>query len=170
MTSVHSCRLKTGRKRTNKNSKLTSVSALIITDALRRVSSFECGDQSPLWPAGSGTKLLEDNSLHTERWPKHRRVGALQRGASPRGTPMNLSLNLPEWFGGIDIYLFDQLLKGRLTPGMRLLDAGSGSGRNLPYFLRHGFDVCAVDAVPGALEQVRQLAGELAPHLPAANF
>jgi len=77
---------------------------------------------------------------------------------------------LPEFFGQIDIYLFDQLLKGRLTPGMRLLDAGSGSGRNLPYFLRHGFDVCAVDATPGAVEQVRQLAAELAPRLPATNF
>jgi len=77
---------------------------------------------------------------------------------------------LPEFFGQIDIYLFDQLLKGRLTPGMRLLDAGSGAGRNLPYFLRHGFDVCAVDATPGAVEQVRQLAAELAPRLPATNF
>jgi len=77
---------------------------------------------------------------------------------------------LPEFFGSIDIYLFDQLLKGRFTPGMRILDAGSGSGRNLPYFLRHGFDVCAVDATPGALDGVRQLAAELAPGLPATNF
>jgi len=77
---------------------------------------------------------------------------------------------LPGFFGQIDIYLFDQLLKGRLTPGMRMLDAGSGAGRNLPYFLRHGFDVCAVDATPGAVEQVRQLAAELAPQLPSTNF
>ena len=77
---------------------------------------------------------------------------------------------LQRFFGGIDIYLFDQLLKGRLTPGMRILDAGCGSGRNLPYFLRHGFDVCAVDADAGALEQVRGLAAELAPELPSANF
>src|SRR5438552_2014414 len=77
---------------------------------------------------------------------------------------------LPEFFGLIDIYLFDQLLKGRLTPGMRILDAGSGAGRNLPYFLRHGFDVCAVDATPGALDQVRGLVAELAPRLPATNF
>jgi SAM-dependent methyltransferase len=77
---------------------------------------------------------------------------------------------LPQFFGLIDIYLFDQLLKGRFTPGMRILDAGSGSGRNLPYFLRHGFDVCAVDATPGALDGVRQLATELAPGLPATNF
>ena len=77
---------------------------------------------------------------------------------------------LRQMFGMIDIYLFDQLLKGRLTPGMRILDAGSGSGRNLPYFLRHGFDVCAVDSTPGAIEQVRVLAQELAPGLPATNF
>src|SRR5712691_5410723 len=77
---------------------------------------------------------------------------------------------LPAFFGLIDIYLFDQLLKGRLTPGMRILDAGSGSGRNLPYFLRHGFDVCAVDTTAGALDQVRRLADELAPDLPPSNF
>jgi SAM-dependent methyltransferase len=77
---------------------------------------------------------------------------------------------LPQFFGTIDIYLFDQLLKGRFTEGMRILDAGSGSGRNLPYFLRHGFDVCAVDATSGALDEVRRLAAELAPHLPPANF
>ena len=34
-------------------------------------------------------------------------------------------------FGDIDIYLFDQLLRGRLVPGMRVLDAGCGAGRNL---------------------------------------
>jgi tellurite methyltransferase len=77
---------------------------------------------------------------------------------------------LPQFFGLIDIYLFDQLLKGRFTPGMRILDAGSGFGRNLPYFLRHGFDVCAVDETPGALDQVRELAAELAPRLPDTNF
>lgn len=77
---------------------------------------------------------------------------------------------LPEFFGTIDIYLFDQLLKGRFVPGMRLLDAGCGSGRNLPYFLRHGFDVCAVDADEGALAEVRALAAALAPALPSTNF
>ena len=54
---------------------------------------------------------------------------------------MTPRLNLQEWFGQIDIYLFDQLLKGRLTPRMRMLDAGCGGGRNLIYFLREGYDV-----------------------------
>jgi tellurite methyltransferase len=43
---------------------------------------------------------------------------------------------LYEQFGSIDIYLFDQLLRGRIAPGMRILDAGCGSGRNLVYLLR----------------------------------
>ncbi len=47
-------------------------------------------------------------------------------------------LNLQERFGGIDIYLFDQLMKGRIVPGMRVLDAGCGTGRNLAYLLQSG--------------------------------
>ena len=77
--------------------------------------------------------------------------------------------NLQQLFGGIDIYLFDQLLKGRLTPGMSLLDAGCGSGRNLLYFLRNGFDVSAVDQSHEAVMQTRELATRIT-NLPAENF
>jgi tellurite methyltransferase len=77
---------------------------------------------------------------------------------------------LQEQFGQIDIYLFDQLLKGRISPGMRILDAGCGSGRNLVYFLREGYEVYAADADREALESVRSLARTLAPALPASNF
>ena len=84
--------------------------------------------------------------------------------------PMEHPPNLQEWFGGIDIYLFDQLLKGRFTPGMRILDAGCGSGRNLVHFLRTGYEVFGVDESSGAIGQTRRLAGQLAPHLPLDNF
>ena len=84
--------------------------------------------------------------------------------------PTAAKMNLQEQFGGIDVYLFDQLLKGRLRPPMRVLDAGCGGGRNLVYFLREGFDVCATDISPDAIAQVRSLAHELAPHLPLENF
>ena len=73
-------------------------------------------------------------------------------------------------FGEIDIYLFDQLLRGRFDGRRRILDAGCGGGRNLPYFLRHGFDVRAIDEDAGALDAVRRLAGTLSPALPADNF
>ena len=73
-------------------------------------------------------------------------------------------------FGPIDIYLFDQLLRGRLSPPMRVVDAGCGAGRNLHYLLRAGFRVAAVDAEPEAVAATRQLAARLAPLLPATDF
>lgn len=79
-------------------------------------------------------------------------------------------MNLNEWFGDIDIYVFDQLLKGRLRPGMRLLDAGCGHGRNLVWFLRNGYDVHGVDVSPEAVAAARELASRLAPQLPAERF
>jgi SAM-dependent methyltransferase len=79
-------------------------------------------------------------------------------------------MNLREYFGDIDIYLFDQLLKGRITPAMSVLDAGCGNGRNLVYFLRNNFEVFAVDSNLQAVQQVAQLASRLAPQLPATNF
>ncbi len=78
--------------------------------------------------------------------------------------------NLREHFGDIDIYLFDQLLRGRIRPGMRVLDAGCGAGRNVAYLLREGYDVLAVDADVRRVTQVRRLAADLAPTLPAENF
>jgi len=77
---------------------------------------------------------------------------------------------LQEQFGQIDIYLFDQLLKGRISPGMRILDTGCGAGRNLVYLLREGYEVYAVDSDPQAVDSVRALARKLAPALPESNF
>jgi tellurite methyltransferase len=73
-------------------------------------------------------------------------------------------------FGNIDIYVFDQLLKGRIGPGMRILDAGCGGGRNVHYLLRSGFEVWGVDASAEAVASVRRLASTLAPDTPADRF
>src|SRR4051794_29710692 len=78
--------------------------------------------------------------------------------------------DLRQQFGDIDIYLFDQLLRGRITPGMRILDAGCGSGRNLVYLLRRGYEVFGVDADPAAIAAIRTVSSMLAPALPANNF
>lgn len=83
---------------------------------------------------------------------------------------MTTQLEPRAWFGEIDIYLFDQLLKGRCTPATRVLDAGCGHGRNLVYFLRAGYDVCAVDQTVGVIAQVQALAAQLAPQLAKENF
>lgn len=73
-------------------------------------------------------------------------------------------------FGEIDIYLFDQLLRGRITHGMTVLDAGCGGGRNVVYMLRQGFEVWGVDESPAAIAEVRRLASALAPRLGADRF
>jgi tellurite methyltransferase len=64
-------------------------------------------------------------------------------------------------FGEIDIYLFDQLLKGRFDNRPRVLDAGCGDGRNLRYLLARGFSCWAADRDPAAVAYVQQLAQTL---------
>ena len=81
-----------------------------------------------------------------------------------------MDVDLRQLFGDIDIYLFDQLLRGRIAPGMRVLDAGCGFGRNLVYLMRSGHEVFGVDADPASIEAVRQLGASVAPHLPSDNF
>jgi len=78
--------------------------------------------------------------------------------------------DLREQFGEIDIYLFDQLLRGRIPHGARILDAGCGSGRNLVYLLRQGYEVFGVDQDSKCIDHVRRLAATLAPDLPPDNF
>ena len=79
-------------------------------------------------------------------------------------------MTVQEQFGQIDIYVFDQILRGNIAAGMRVLDAGCGYGRNLVHLLREGCEVFALDANAEGVEHVRQLAGILAPTLPAENF
>jgi tellurite methyltransferase len=74
--------------------------------------------------------------------------------------------DLQRQFGQIDIYFFDQLLRGQITPGMRVFDAGCGHGRNLVYLLREGCEVFGVDKDPQAIAATRHLASAL----PSDNF
>jgi SAM-dependent methyltransferase len=71
--------------------------------------------------------------------------------------------NLKTEFGDIDIYLFDQLLKGRFDDCMRVIDVGCGGGRNLVYFLRQGYEVYGVDRDPESIELLQGLSEDLAP-------
>ena len=73
-------------------------------------------------------------------------------------------------FGRIDIYVFDQILRGRITPEMRVLDAGCGGGRNAHYLMRCGADVHGIDADPDQIGRIQVLAAEIAPGLPITNF
>jgi SAM-dependent methyltransferase len=81
-----------------------------------------------------------------------------------------MALNIREQFGQIDIYVFDQILRGNIKPDMRVLDAGCGYGRNLVHLLREGCEVFALDADRNGVEHVRRLSASLGTGLPAENF
>jgi len=81
-----------------------------------------------------------------------------------------LALSIQEQFGQIDIYLFDQILRGNIEDGMCVVDAGCGYGRNLVHLLRQGCRVYAIDQDADAVQHVRRLADSLGAGLPAENF
>jgi tellurite methyltransferase len=80
------------------------------------------------------------------------------------------SAELRSLLGEADIYLIDQLLRGRFDERRHVLDAGCGEGRNLVYLLQRGFECFGIDRDPAAIERVRALALRLAPTLAPANF
>ena len=57
--------------------------------------------------------------------------------------------------GSIDIYLLDQILKGRFKQGGRILDVGCGGGRNLRWFSANGFEVFAIDTSDKSIQKLR---------------
>jgi SAM-dependent methyltransferase len=81
-----------------------------------------------------------------------------------------LKSDVLEQFGQIDIYVFDQILRGNITGGMCVVDAGCGYGRNLVYLLREGCRVFAVDRDAKGIEHVRRLSESLKTGLPQENF
>jgi SAM-dependent methyltransferase len=81
-----------------------------------------------------------------------------------------MALTVQEQFGQIDIYVFDQILRGNIAAGMRVLDAGCGYGRNLVHLLREGCEVFALDADPDGVDHVRRLSASLETGLPEKNF
>jgi SAM-dependent methyltransferase len=81
-----------------------------------------------------------------------------------------MTLSIQERFGQIDIYLFDQILRGNISAEMRVLEAGCGSGRNLVYLLREGCDVFAIDTDAAAITRLRHLSASLGTGLREENF
>ena len=81
-----------------------------------------------------------------------------------------LPSQLREQFGDIDIYLFDQMLRGRIDDGATVLDAGCGSGRNLVFMLRAGMRVFGVDAGADAIAAAQQRLSAASPAFDPARL
>lgn len=69
-----------------------------------------------------------------------------------------------------DIYIIDQILKGRFDCVKSVLDAGCGSGRNLTYFLQNNYNVYGIDPDENRLKQTQNIVKELSPSTPLSNF
>lgn len=78
--------------------------------------------------------------------------------------------NPKEIFGDIDIYLFDQILKGTYANCSTILEAGCGAGRNLTYFLNNGREVFGVDRSEEAILALRKATTGYALINPEKNF
>lgn len=55
----------------------------------------------------------------------------------------------------VDIYLLDQILKGRYLEDEIILDAGCGTGRNLKWFYNNNYTVFGVDANKAHIDCVK---------------
>ncbi|MGL1900638.1 MAG: class I SAM-dependent methyltransferase [Fibrobacterales bacterium] len=74
--------------------------------------------------------------------------------------------DLETQFGGIDIYLFDQIVRGRFDSVTSLLDAGCGRGRNLHFLSNHIDSVWGIDQNSSAIEECKKTN----PHIAQSNL
>lgn len=74
---------------------------------------------------------------------------------------MNAINKTSEDFGNIDVYLFDQLLKGNISPDHKIIDVGCGYGRNLYYFLKNNYSIYGLDANTEAIASIQEMAKAL---------
>src|SRR5262245_12250810 len=137
------------------------------------LSSHQPLDPSPRpgqRPASGNRRRAAARGLH--------RVGLVRTSRAELGdhrgdgvtTPQPIGRELRSQFGDIDIYFFDQLLRGRLDARPRVLDAGCGDGRNLIYLLQRGVACYGVDEDATAIDVMRRTAARVAPQVPADNF
>lgn len=62
---------------------------------------------------------------------------------------------------GIDLYLLDQLQKGRITKETKILDAGCGVGRNARFFIEQGYDIKGFDPMEERIAEIHQVFPEV---------
>jgi ubiquinone/menaquinone biosynthesis C-methylase UbiE len=58
--------------------------------------------------------------------------------------------------GNVDIYVIDQILKGRYQSGQSILDAGCGGGRNLKWFYQNNFEITGIDADAQRIKEAKE--------------
>ncbi len=65
--------------------------------------------------------------------------------------------DLKNILGNLDIYLLDQIVKGRYSKEDKILDAGCGSGRNMYWFYDNQFNIWAMDNDLANIKLVKEI-------------
>lgn len=73
-------------------------------------------------------------------------------------------------FANTDLEIIDQVLKGRIPPESKILDAGCGEGRNLTYFVKNNYQLWAIDSEPMAVKYCQYYCKGLHPAFNAENI
>lgn len=71
--------------------------------------------------------------------------------------------SLQSILGDTDIYLLDQIRKGRYKKDEKLFDAGCGNGRNLTWFLQNNLLVYGIDRDLAAIQDLKVRISDLDP-------
>lgn len=79
---------------------------------------------------------------------------------------MNYSNSINQILGETDIYLADQIMKGRYQINDKILDAGCGTGRNLHWFLQNNISIYGIDTNEDVISNLKTKF----PLLPAERF
>lgn len=77
--------------------------------------------------------------------------------------------SMQAFLGLTDIYLIDQIMKGRYQSGDLILDAGCGDGRNLHWFMQNGFNIHAIDMNRDVIDELKLMYPEYAANFTAAT-
>lgn len=77
---------------------------------------------------------------------------------------------LNKLLGNVDLYLLDQMLKGRFNKEMMILDAGCGEGRNTHYFIQKGYRIVGIDSNSSAISMARISGRTLDPNFDPLRF
>lgn len=72
--------------------------------------------------------------------------------------------DINNYFGDMDLFLMDLILKNKVPTKGRVLDVGCGSGRNGIYFIRNGYEYIGIDRDESQIRLLEYLAESIEEH------
>lgn len=68
---------------------------------------------------------------------------------------MGINETVTDLMGNTDIYLIDQIMKGRYAQTDKILDAGCGEGRNMHWFIQNNIKIFGIDSNEEAILNIK---------------